>query len=182
MAANPWNACPRCGATRQGQERFCPRCGLDYWTVGPEGSVTAANAPPTAAPATTASNPAPPKKKGPNRAMLILIAVLVGVGILISILNGGSGSGSGSSNLTGRFIRWEAVDDARGYAYFEVTNRGSQTATAECTIRVRNDFGNSGFDILVGEQVPAGETISGRIALDVGEGSFLIDQGEVTNC
>jgi hypothetical protein len=63
-----------------------------------------------------------------------------------------------------------------------VTNNGSTTATAECTVRVSNDFGNFGFDFMVGEEVPPGETISGRMALSVGGGSFLIDDGEVTDC
>ena len=37
--ASPWATCIRCGAARQGTERFCPRCGLDYWSVGPGGEV-----------------------------------------------------------------------------------------------------------------------------------------------
>ena len=40
----------------------------------------------------------------------------------------------------------------------------------------------SGFDCRVGEDVPAGQTITGRIAINVGEGSFLIDKGTVTDC
>ena len=87
-----------------------------------------------------------------------------------------------TSHLTGEFIRWEPVDDARGYAYFSITNHGTSAEVAECTIEVSNDFGNFGFDILVGENVPAGETISGRIPIDVSEGSFLINHGEVTDC
>ena len=35
MTASPWTTCSRCGADRTGQERYCPRCGLDYWTVTP---------------------------------------------------------------------------------------------------------------------------------------------------
>jgi hypothetical protein len=95
---------------------------------------------------------------------------------------GNGGNGAEEKNLTGTFIRWEPVDDARGYAYFSVTNHGSTEALAECTIKVSNDFGNFGFDYLVGEPVGPGETINGRVALDVGEGSFLINEGEVTNC
>lgn len=86
------------------------------------------------------------------------------------------------SYLVGTFISWEPVDDARGYANFTVTNNGTTTATAECSVSVSNDFGNFGFDKLVGETVPAGETISLRMALDVGEGSALINEGEVTDC
>ena len=124
--------------------------------------------------------------------MLWVVVGLIVVGIIISAINSGGGPGptqrgggddsEPNGNLVGRFIRWEPVDEARGYAYFEITNRGTSTATAECTIEVRNDFGNFGFDILVGERVPAGETISGRIPINVGEGSFLIDEGEVSDC
>ena len=42
--------------------------------------------------------------------------------------------------------------------------------------------GNFGFDILVGEPIEAGETISGRIPIDVGEGALLINEGEVEDC
>ncbi len=36
--------------------------------------------------------------------------------------------------------------------------------------------------VWVGEDIPAGQTITGRIAINVGEGSFLIDKGTVTDC
>ena len=85
-------------------------------------------------------------------------------------------------NVTGSFVRWEAVDDKRGYAYISVTNHGTETITAVCKVHVRNSFGNFGFDSLVGKEIAPGETISGRLAISVGNGSRLIDQGEVTEC
>jgi hypothetical protein len=94
----------------------------------------------------------------------------------------GGGDGGSSSSLTGRFIRWEPVDEANGYAYISVTNHGSTAGVAECTVTVRNDFGDFGFDYMVGETIGAGETFSGRMAINVGEGSFLINQGDVTDC
>ena len=30
-----WAACERCGLSRAGQDRYCSRCGLDYWSVPP---------------------------------------------------------------------------------------------------------------------------------------------------
>jgi hypothetical protein len=87
-----------------------------------------------------------------------------------------------AKHLTGTFIRWEPVDDAHGYAYFSVTNNGTTTETATCTVKVSNDFGNFGFDYLVGETVGPGDTISGRIPLSVGEGSYSVNHGEVTDC
>ncbi len=87
-----------------------------------------------------------------------------------------------AKNLTGTFDHWEPVDDGHGHAYFAVTNNGSAAATAECTVQVRDDFGDFGFDSLVGETVEPGKTITGRMALSVGKGSFLINSGSVTNC
>jgi hypothetical protein len=87
-----------------------------------------------------------------------------------------------NTNITGRFISWEPVDDARGYASFSVTNHGSAAAEATCTVRVSNDFGNFGFDYMVGETIGAGDTRNFRMALNVDEGSFLINEGEVTDC
>jgi hypothetical protein len=86
------------------------------------------------------------------------------------------------SHLTGEFVRWEPVDEQNGYAYFSITSTGSATEVATRTIRVSNDFGNFGFDSLVGEEVGPGHTISGFIPMSVGEGSFLINEGEVTDC
>lgn len=44
-SVSPWSICSRCGAPRQGQERFCPRCGLDYWSIGPTGEMAPAATP-----------------------------------------------------------------------------------------------------------------------------------------
>jgi hypothetical protein len=74
------------------------------------------------------------------------------------------------------------VDDAHGYAFFSVTNSGGVTQTATCTITVQDDFGDFGFDYLVGETVGPGQTITGKIPLSVGKGSFLINRGTVKDC
>jgi hypothetical protein len=116
-----------------------------------------------------------------------ILAVLLLVGWWFLFGQGDDGADQAEEparpRMTGAFVRWEPVDDARGYAYFTITNRSSTTdGSAECTITVSNDFGNFGVDILTGEPVPAGEMISRRIAMDVDEGSFLINQGEVTDC
>lgn len=84
--------------------------------------------------------------------------------------------------LTGKFVRWEAVDARRGYAYISVTNSGPVAGTAKCTVSVKNDFGNFGFEFLTGVVVQPGETASGRVAIDVGSGSPLINSGTVTDC
>ena len=126
--------------------------------------------------------PVPVKAKGPSLP-LILIGV-IGVAVIVAAIGGGGDDDppARSSNLVGRFLRWEPVDESSGYAYFEVENRGSSSATATCSIRVSNDFGDFGFDSLVGERVAAGDTLTGRVALDVGEGSFTINKGTVTDC
>jgi hypothetical protein len=126
--------------------------------------------------------------------MRALIGLLLLVGIVVAVVSGDDETDGGNatpeptetaepdSRITGTFIRWEPVDDARGYAYFSITNAGPEDGVAKCHIKVSNDFGNFGFDKLVGEPIAVGETIEGRIPLDVGEGSFLINQGEVTDC
>jgi len=122
-----------------------------------------------------------------------IIAVLIAIGWIGNALGitGGAGSGgssgtssgtSSSGNISGEFLYWEPVDDKRGYAYFSLTNHGSTSAVATCTVHVSNDFGNFGFDYLVGETVGAGQTVTGKIPINVGEGSLLINKGEVTNC
>ena len=30
-----WTQCERCGSPRNGEDRFCSKCGLDYWSVPP---------------------------------------------------------------------------------------------------------------------------------------------------
>lgn len=127
------------------------------------------------------------------------LAVL-GVGIVgLAIVAGYGGNRSGNTgaaattrpastqapvakNLVGTFVEWVPVDEANGYAHFTIKNNGTTTVTAECTVSVSNDFGNFGFDSLVGEQIAPGETISGRMAISVSEGSFLINEGEVKDC
>jgi hypothetical protein len=175
--------CPRCHQPRAGDQRFCPSCGLDYWQAA-AGSAQPATPQPGGIPA------AAPPRRDYKPALLLVLLLIIGAFWFMGQNRPSSGNGGGSNEdpdepnarITGTFVRWEAVDDARGYAYFSITNHGPEDGVAECTIRVRNDFGNFGFDILSGEPIEAGETISGRIPIDVSEGSFLIDEGSVENC
>ena len=126
--------------------------------------------------------------------MRALIGVLLLIGIAVAFVSGNDegeatptdrpvqDDDEPNARITGEFLRWEPVDEENGYAYFSITNHGPEDGVAECTIEVRNDFGDFGFDILVGESIEAGETIRSRIPIDVGEGSFLINEGEVTDC
>lgn len=91
-------------------------------------------------------------------------------------------SAPATSNLTGKFLSWEPVHEANGDAHFSVTNNGTSAAAAKCSISVRNDFGNFGFDSLVGETVAPGQTITGKIPISVSRGSFLINSGDVKDC
>jgi hypothetical protein len=148
----------------------------------------AAVPPPLGAPAVALA----PAKSGTNPLVGCLALVAVVVVAYLAVGRGNSGGSDSAtpppaapaavSHLTGTFLRWEPVDEQNGYAYFSITNTGTSTETATCTISVENDFGDFGFDILVGEPVGPGETISGNIPISVGEGSFLINKGEVTNC
>lgn len=53
---------------------------------------------------------------------------------------------------------------------------------AECNVSVSNDFGNFGVDVMTGEYIEPGDTRRFRMLLDVSEGAFLINEGEVTDC
>jgi hypothetical protein len=138
--------------------------------------------------------PAGKATKKTNKAGIGCLAV-IGLLVVFAYLGGSKGGsntspgGGGapaaapaSKHLTGAFLSWTAVDDSHGYAFFTVTNSGTATETAECSISVEDDFGDFGFDKLVGEAVGPGKTISGKIPLSVGKGSFLINRGEVTDC
>lgn len=125
------------------------------------------------------------------RPTVIVIGIVVALIVFVMTRGDSSSERTGSdpdepdrvsTDIRGEFVRWEPVDDARGYAYFTITNHGDAAATAECSVRVSNDFGNFGFDSLVGERIAAGDTFTGRMAISVSEGSFLINEGEVTDC
>lgn len=161
---------------KKDERRACPRCGEAIMRSATVCRFCQAQVEPIVA----------PRKSGVPKPVL-LIGLLVLLGIIVANQNS-SGSSDRSnrsttnSNLVGRFVSWEPVDDSSGYANFTITNRGSSSATAECSVRVSNDFGDFGFDSMVGERVPAGEAIALRMALDVGEGSFTINDGEITDC
>ena len=156
---------------------FCPVCGQP----SPNGAVHPYHQQP-------AASSTPARASGKRQFQNILIGVLV-MAIALGVLgalsggtSGGSGSSGGGAHLTGTFLGWEPVDEGHGYARFSITNSGTETATAKCFIRVQDDFGDFGFDGLVGEEVGPGQTITGRIPIGVGTGSFLINHGEVTDC
>jgi hypothetical protein len=156
------------------------------WASEPLAAPVAATSPaPSAAP--TAPTPAKKGRGISQRQLVVGLIVLVVAAGVFGFVRGRPASAPGAApaanrNVTGTFVRWEAVDDKRGYAYFTATNHGTETVTAECKVSVRNDFGNFGFDSLVGEQIAPGETLSGRMSISVGDGSQLINQGEVTDC
>lgn len=139
-----------------------------------------------------APSPAMPKKPGRSisQRQLVVGLVVLAIGLVAfgmirdwtDSTSGGNGGGNPARNVTGAFVGWDPDDDVHGYVVFTITNHGSQTETARCSVRVSNDFGNFGFDSLVGETVGPGQTINGRMAISVGEGSALINKGEVSDC
>jgi hypothetical protein len=189
--------CPKCGRERDRDStlRFCGQCGYEFQEQAQQAQ---SNTPPAPKPPRKSGRPAPsrharaptgPAEWGPlGRIAVTGIVVVFGVGLVIAIL-GGNPDGGGeeeedpaSTNIVGEFLYWEPVDEERGYAYIRVTNHGSTRATAECTVSVENDFGDFGFDYMVGESIGPGESFEGRMAINVGSGSFTIDSGEVTDC
>jgi hypothetical protein len=195
--------CPNCGTARSGSFRFCRSCGLDFDAAVAPPSAASAPPPPTD-PGSGWVSPAPPADPGPGwvtpaasprkgrgcTPWLLAFAVLVVVALVYSSYRGTSGGDTpgktdppaAAKQLVGTFLRWEPVDESNGYAYFSIKNNGSSSAVAECTVRVSNDFGNFGFDFLVGETVAAGKTVTGKMAISVGEGSALINEGVVEDC
>ena len=177
--------CSKCGAALAPAAAFCSKCGAPV-SGPPSPAVT-----PPASPGWSAAPPAvKPAKKNRNTAVgcVVVIIVLVAIGAAVgsnksgSSGSGSSGSGSGGAHLSGTFIQWVPVDEGHGYAYFSVTNSGTASATAKCTISVKDDFGDFGFDMLVGETVGPGQTITGKMAIGVGKGSLLINSGDVKDC
>jgi hypothetical protein len=195
--------CPQCGKPRTGSFRFCRSCGFDFDSTPSAAPAVPDGVPEPTATASTASQqpqaaaPQVQPAQSSGRSVANVLGVLFVVAFLVWLLflrGGGGGAGETDdrndpeptaeppSNITGEFLRWEPVDEANGYAYFSITNHGPTDDVAECSVSVSNDFGDFGFDILAGEPVKTGETIEGRMAIDVGEGSFLINEGEVTDC
>jgi hypothetical protein len=167
------------------EARFCPVCGQPSpgGAVHPEHLAPAASVRPPEPGTTPATKP---KSEGGCTAVgcMGLVAAVV---LLWIVLGGNGGSGATPdpatpSHLTGKLLGWDPVDQASGYARFSVTNSGTADAVAKCSITVKNDFGDSGFDFLVGLPVPAGETVTSRIPLSVGKGSFTMNRGSVTGC
>lgn len=191
--------CPRCAAPRTGTLRYCANCAYDFGgeaTAGqPKATPPAAQTPPVPIPdwvqerQATRQAPKQPllrSNSGAGRLLLIGALAVLGIAWWVSQSNNAGGAANtpppAAKHLTGAFISWEPVDDAHGYAYFSVTNSGTTTVTATCIVSVSNDFGNFGFDGLAGEPVGPGQTINGKIALSVGEGSYSINKGSVRDC
>ena len=120
-------------------------------------------APPLESAAPPLLNASPPVAKKQSNALGCLALIALAVVVWLAFSRGNSGSSADTtpppaaapevSHLTGEFVRWEPVDEQNGYAHFSITNTGSATEVATCTISVSNDFGNFGFDSLVGEEV-----------------------------
>ena len=123
---------------------------------------------------------APKKRISKTRFAIIAFLVIIVLGAIGQVSKGGQASSD--KQLSGAFVGWEPVDDANGYADISITNHGTASATAMCKVNVSDDFGDFGFDQLVGEEVGAGQTFTGRIPISVGKGSYLINKGTVTEC
>jgi hypothetical protein len=100
---------------------------------------------------------------------------------LVAVMVAGCSSASANSKLSGVYGSWTPVDAGHGYARFAVTNHGTTSATAKCTVEVRDDFGNLGWDSLVGETIPAGQTKTLRMAISF-EGALRVTKGTVKDC
>lgn len=127
-------------------------------------------------------NPAPPRRRrwtiGQKQLAGIAIFVVVVVGSIEAFQHLSTAKGS----ITGTFVGWTAVDSAHGYANITLTNNGDTEATANCTVEVTDDFGDTGFDYL-SESVPAHQSTTGRIALTVtGNGAMNVTTGTVKDC
>ena len=190
-AAPYGSTCGRCGkALSPAWRGKCNHCGASYAQFPPVGAGGAV-APQVALPPPASAIPPPASKRKLVLVFLGILAVLVVVGAAFGS-RGGKGAAPTSrpattiapvaKQLVGTFVEWVPVDEANGYAYITIKNNGTTTVTAECTVSVRNEFGNFGFDSLVGEEIAPGETFSGRMAISVSEGSFLINEGEVKDC
>lgn len=177
--------CPHCGASRQGWVKFCGQCGNAY-EAPPErsGASGAAVQPPAAAPSAVQA-PSPktaPAGRSVNNTARGCLAVVVIVLVLGWVGSQASQTSAPANDLTATFDNWEPVDDGNGYAYFSITNRGTASAVAKCTVTVKDDLGDFGFDSLVGETVGPGQTVHGKMAISVGKGSYLVNTGTVDRC
>jgi hypothetical protein len=114
------------------------------------------------------------------RAALVgIIGGLFLLGTIIEAFEEKTPTGDTKTSVTGEYLGWVSIDSARGYALVSFTNTSSSEASLSCTVSVRTDFGNSGFDILTGT-IDAGETIEQRVALTVTDNAAaLVDSGEV---
>jgi hypothetical protein len=115
--------------------------------------------------------------------LVAAMAVLLFVGTAFGTSKGaGSTPGAAAAGgFSGVFGSWTPVDAGHGYARFAVTNHGTTSATAKCTVEVRDDFGNLGWDSLVGETIPAGQTKTLRMAISF-EGALRVTKGTVKDC
>src|SRR5688500_4065331 len=129
-----YRRCRNCGAPAPATGTTCLQCGSSLLM-------------PAIQPATASS--------GSSLATSILGALVLigGLGVVgVLAWNAMSGSSEPEPRLVGEIGEWDAVDDARGYVHFTVTNEGEVAATATCTVSVRNDFGNFGVDVMTGER------------------------------
>lgn len=113
------------------------------------------------------------------------VAVTVGIVLALAAAAyiGSVRSEAGTPNIRPEFVRWEPIDASRGYAYISLVNEGSSAGTAKCVVEVKSDFGDIGFDILVGIDLAPGERWDGRVPLTVsGDGAFLVTLGSVRDC
>jgi len=111
-----------------------------------------------------------------------LVGVIVVVAVVWFVATQCHGSGSGSQ-ITGRVVDYQAVDAGHLQVVVELTNQGSDTATANCTVEATTPYGDMGFDYLAGESVGPGETKTGTVGLIIqNNAAALVNQVEVKDC
>ncbi len=150
--------CPHCAEQVQNAATVCKHCGRDIPPPGP-------------------AELAAQQKAGQAAGIGCLIIIIIVV--LIAIFGHGSGSGG---SVTGT-ATWLPVDTAHGYALVTLTNSGSEDATATCTVEATTDFGDMGFDSMVGENIPAGQTVTAKFPLTIqNESAFKVTSVTVKDC
>jgi hypothetical protein len=93
--------CPRCGAARVEDMRFCANCSFDYSTA-PSSPPNGAGGGASTSSVTPVGPPAQPRRTTPRfpRGPLIVVAVLIVAGIAIATANNGSNDRSNSGGNT----------------------------------------------------------------------------------
>jgi hypothetical protein len=127
----------------------------------------------------------PPAPKDPEKShklaavSLVLLAIIVVGAITYAMTRG--------SRVTGTYDGWLPLKGGHGYALITLTNSGSSSVRAKCTIEVSTPSGDTGYDELFNMlptiTVPAGGTVHERIPLTVTANAAAdVTTGTVKNC